>query len=143
MKQILIALLLLLCVQAVSAQHISADETAIRQLLTEQSAAWNKGDLEAFMQPYWHSDSLLFIGKSGVKRGWAVTLANYKKGYPDTTAMGQLHFDILEVQQLSAAHCFVVGKWYLQRTIGDIGGHFTLLFRKIKGQWKIVADHSS
>lgn len=141
--KLLIALLLLGSTTAAFSQKQTKAGVAIRQLLAQQSDAWNKGDLEAFMQPYWNSDSLLFIGKSGVKHGWAVTLANYKKGYPDTAAMGKLHFDILETRILSSEYVFLVGKWHLQRTIGDIGGHFTLLFRRIKGQWKIIADHSS
>lgn len=141
--KLLIALLLLGSTTAAFSQKKTSAETTILQLLAQQSEAWNKGDLEAFMQPYWNSDSLLFIGKSGVKHGWAVTLANYKKGYPDTAAMGKLHFDILETRSLSPEYFFLVGKWHLQRTIGDVGGHFTLLFRRIKGQWKIVADHSS
>ena len=68
---------------------------------------------------------------------------NYKKGYPDTAAMGKLNFDILEVKRLSVMYFFVVGKWHLTRSIGDVGGHFTLLFKRVKNKWLIVADHSS
>ncbi len=121
----------------------SKDEMAIRNLLDEQTAAWNTGNIEHFMNGYWESDSLMFIGKSGVTYGWNKTLENYKRGYPDTAAMGKLKFDILQVKRLSAIYFFVVGKWHLQRSIGDIGGHFTLLFRKVKTKWVIVADHSS
>ena len=92
---------------------------------------------------YWKSDSLMFIGKKGMVRGWQQTLDNYKKGYPDTAAMGKLSFDIVEVKPLSKEYAFVVGKWMLKRSIGDVSGHYTLLLRRIKGQWKIVADHSS
>lgn len=126
---------------SVSAQ--SKDEIAIRTLIEEQRLAWNTGDKEKFMQPYWQSDSLMFIGKSGVTYGWQNTLENYKKGYPDTAAMGKLNFTILEVKRLSVMYFFVVGKWHLTRSIGDVGGHFTLLFKKVKNKWVIVADHSS
>ena len=119
------------------------EEKEIRRLLATQTEAWNRGDIKGFMQTYWKSDSLMFIGKSGVTRGWQQTLDNYKKGYPDTAAMGKLSFDILSVQQLSPQSFFVVGKWMLKRTIGDLSGHYTLLLRKLKGQWVIVADHSS
>jgi hypothetical protein len=95
------------------------------------------------MKGYWNNDSMLFLGKSGPKYGYQTTLENYKKNYPDTTAMGKLRFDILQVKRLSALHYFVVGKFYLQRTIGDLEGHFTLLFKKLNGKWVIVADHSS
>jgi ketosteroid isomerase-like protein len=121
----------------------SKDEQTIRLLIEEQRQAWNTGDKEKFMQTYWQSDSLMFIGKSGVTYGWQNTLDNYKRGYPDTAAMGKLKFDILEVKRLSVMYFFVVGKWHLTRSIGDIGGHFTLLFKKVKNKWVIVADHSS
>lgn len=121
----------------------TADEKAVRQVLDEQTKAWNNGDLESFMVGYWESDSLLFIGKSGPKYGYQTTLQNYKRGYPDTAAMGKLHFDILQMKRLSVMYYFIVGKFHLQRTIGDLEGHFTLLFKKLKGKWVIVADHSS
>lgn len=121
----------------------SNEAASIRKLLQAQTEAWNKGDIEGFMQTYWKSDSLLFIGKSGVNRGWKATLANYKKGYPDTTAMGKLFFDLIEIKKLSPEYFYVVGKWMLKRSIGDLSGHYDLLLRKIKGKWVIVADHSS
>ena len=121
----------------------SPDETIIRSEIEKQRLAWNKGDIESFMGTYWQNDSLMFIGKSGVTYGWQNTLKNYKRGYPDTAAMGKLDFDILQVKPLSDTYFFVVGKWHLTRSIGNAGGHFTLLFRKIKNKWVIVADHSS
>jgi uncharacterized protein (TIGR02246 family) len=121
----------------------SGEEKTIRQLLTVQTQSWNRGDLEGFMQTYWKSDSLMFIGKSGVHFGWQETLNNYKKGYPDTTAMGKLSFDIIAVKKLSPEYYYVVGKWMLKRSIGDLSGHYDLLLRKMKGKWYIIADHSS
>ncbi|MBL7738362.1 MAG: nuclear transport factor 2 family protein [Chitinophagaceae bacterium] len=137
----LLLLPLLLLVMQLSAQ--SKNETAIRQSLNEQIACWNRGDLESFMKTYWQNDSLLFIGKSGITYGWKNTLKNYQKGYPDTAAMGKLSFTILHTKRISAAYYHVTGKWHLQRSIGNLEGHFTLLFRKIKRKWLIVADHSS
>lgn len=142
MKQSLFFLACILFFAGAGAQKKSEDET-IRQLLLAQSDAWNRGNLEEFMQGYWKSDSLMFIGKSGVTYGWQQTLENYKKGYPDTAAMGKLNFEFVEIKRLSVLYYFVVGKWHLKRSIGDVGGHFTLLLRKIKGKWVIVADHSS
>ncbi|MFY0253078.1 YybH family protein [Chitinophaga sp. 30R24] len=112
-------------------------------LLAVQTTAWNKGDIDGFMQTYWHSDSLLFIGKNGVTRGWQATLERYKKSYPDTAAMGKLDFKLLEFKPLATDVCLVVGQWHLQRSIGDQQGHFSLILKKIKGEWKIIADHSS
>jgi len=115
----------------------------ILQILQQQEQAWNNGNLDAFMIGYWNNDSLLFIGKNGPKYGYANTLANYKKSYPDTSYMGRFTSTVLSIQKLSAKHYFVVGKWYLKRSVGDVSGHYTLLFKKIKGNWVIVADHSS
>ena len=121
----------------------SKEEKEIRRLLAVQTECWNRGNIEGFMQTYWKNDSLLFIGKSGVHFGWQETLNNYKKGYPDTTAMGKLSFDILIVKKLSPEYYYVVGKWMLKRSLGDLSGHYDLLLRKIKGKWDIIADHSS
>ena len=119
------------------------DETEVRNVLAKQNAAWNRGDVDAFMVGYWENDSLMFIGESGVTYGYKNTLSNYKKNYPDTTTMGKLTFTLIKVKQLSTEYFHVTGKYYLTRTIGDASGHFTLLFRKIKGKWVIISDHSS
>jgi ketosteroid isomerase-like protein len=140
-KQFLSFLFLVTLTACTNAQ--SKDETAIRQLLEEQDAAWNRGDIESFMQGYWENDSLMFIGKNGITLGWQQTLDNYKKRYPDTAAMGKLNFEYIEIKRLSVNYFFVVGKWHLTRTIGNLDGAFTLLLRKIKGRWLIVKDHSS
>jgi ketosteroid isomerase-like protein len=140
MKKIFLLALLFI---SISTYCQSKEERAIRHLLLIQTGSWNKGDINGFMQTYWKSDSLMFIGKNGIKWGWQTTLENYKKGYPDTAAMGKLSFDIIQVKKLSGEYYYVVGKWMLKRTIGDLSGHYDLLLRKIKGQWKIVADHSS
>lgn len=119
------------------------DEMGIRNVLAKQTTEWNKGNIPGFMETYWQSDSLMFIGKSGVTYGWQKTMDNYIKNYPDTIAMGKLDFDLLELKRLSVDYFFVVGKWHLTRQIGNIGGSFTLLFRKIDNKWVIVTDHSS
>ncbi|MEO8174283.1 MAG: nuclear transport factor 2 family protein [Sediminibacterium sp.] len=119
------------------------DEQTIRSILADQTVQWNKGNIDAFMHGYWNSDSLLFVGKSGPKYGYQNTLESYKKGYPDAAAMGKLSFDILKVQKLSPDCYFVLGKWALARSIGNVSGHYTLIFKKIKNEWVIVSDHSS
>jgi uncharacterized protein (TIGR02246 family) len=121
----------------------SNDEAEVRNVLAKQNAAWNRGDIDAFMVGYWENDSLMFIGKSGVTYGYKNTLANYKRNYPDTTVMGKLTFTLIQVKQLSPEYFHVTGKYYLTRTIGDASGHFTLVFRKIKSKWVIISDHSS
>jgi ketosteroid isomerase-like protein len=114
------------------------------RVLQAQTAAWNRGDAAGFMQGYWQSDSLVFIGKRGLTYGWQATLDNYRRSYPDAAAMGQLTFSNLHITPLGADAAHVVGKWHLTRpAAGDLEGHFLLVFRKLKGQWVIVADHSS
>lgn len=140
MRFILFLILLTVPSIKVLAQH---PDREIRGLMAEQTSAWNKGDITGYMQTYWQSDSLLFIGSHGPTYGWQPTLERYKKSYPDTAAMGKLDFNILEIKQLGKDLCFVVGKWHLQRTAGDMRGSFTLLVKRLKGQWKIIADHSS
>jgi len=137
--------LLLVCLHigCMAAWSQDADETAIRQLLAAQTEAWNRGSIDDFMKGYWESDSLMFIGKSGVTFGYQNTLNNYKKSYRNADEMGTLTFDLIKVQRLSPEYFFVVGRWHLKRNAGDVGGHYNLLFRKINGKWAIVADHSS
>lgn len=137
------SLLLFLILISFSSWSQSKDEKAIRDLMGRQSSAWNKGELDNFMKGYWENDSLMFVGKSGVTYGYKATLENYKKGYPDKTAMGELSFTLIKIDKISREYIFVVGKWHLKRTIGDLQGHFNLLFQKINNAWVIIVDHSS
>jgi uncharacterized protein (TIGR02246 family) len=119
------------------------DKLQIEDLLDKQVQAWNKGNLEKFMQTYWNSEKLVFVGSRGPSYGWNATLENYKKGYPDKAAMGELKFDILDISKIDRKTVFVIGKFEVTREKGDLKGHFTLVIQKIKGQWLIISDHSS
>lgn len=119
------------------------DVKAILSILDRQTEAWNRGDIEQFMVGYWENDSLMYIGKGGVTYGYTNTIQSYRRNYGDTSKMGKLKFTILHTNRITRKAYFVVGKWHLTRTIGDVGGYYTLLFRKSKGKWVIVADHSS
>ena len=141
MKYILSIVICLMLCGATTAQ--SKDEILIRDILHQQTLAWNGGNIPKFMEPYWHNDSLMFIGKSGVAYGWQKTMDNYKKNYPDAETMGQLDFELIQVKRLSVLYYHVTGKWHLARVKGDVGGYFTLLFKKIKNVWVIISDHSS
>jgi ketosteroid isomerase-like protein len=121
----------------------SADEKEVRSILERQTKEWNRGNIDAFMVGYWNNDSLMFVGQSGVTYGYEQTKNNYKKNYSDTAKMGKLTFNILQVKPLSADYYFVLGKWYLKRSVGDVSGHYTLIFQKINGKWLIISDHSS
>lgn len=140
LKKILFIVLLVCSYNAMSQ---TKDAKSILDLLAEQEKAWNRGDINEFMKGYWESDSLVFVGKNGLTYGFKNTLANYKKNYPDKTYMGQLKFTILSIQPLSKQYYSIIGKWELSRTVGNLSGHYTLLLKKIKGKWKIIADHSS
>ena len=121
----------------------NATESAIRKVMDDEAAAWNRGDIEGFMQGYWRSAELKFVSGDRVTRGWQQTLDNYKRSYPDKAAMGTLTFSDLEITVLSKDAAFVVGSWSLQREKDRPHGKFTLLFRKFKDGWRITADHSS
>jgi hypothetical protein len=114
----------------------------IRLIMQRQTDAWNNQDIEGFMQPYWHSDSLRFMGKSGVTLGWNATLARYKKNY-QPSEMGQLQFTELFFNPINNDAVWVDGKWTLFRAQDTLSGHFSLLWKMIDHQWQIVADHSS
>jgi ketosteroid isomerase-like protein len=118
------------------------DDMQVRTAMAEQELSWNRGDIKGFMNYYWKSDSLKFIGSKGITYGWQKTLDNYRKGYPDKAAMGILTFEVLECTQLSPTAIYVIGKWNLKKEKPS-GGHFTLLWKKIDGEWVIVADHTS
>ena len=117
---------------------------AIRKVMADQADAWNQGNIDGFMKGYWNNDSLVFVGQSGLTYGYAQTLSNYKKHYDTPAKMGKLFFTLLSIRQVSPEYCFVLGKWLLKRpAAGDTGGTYSLLFRKIDGQWVIVVDHTS
>jgi len=140
MKKLFFLVAILFVIKSQAQKH---DEGEIRNLLVQQTETWNRGDINGFMQTYWQNDSLMFIGKDGVTWGWKNTLERYKKGYPDKETMGQLSFEVIQMKKLPAEYFFVVGKWMLKRNAGDLSGYYNLLMKRIKGQWKIIADHSS
>jgi len=143
MKKQLLFILLLITTGISTSFCQAGPEKQIRKILQEQSAAWNRGDIDAFMKGYWNNDSLLFVGKNGPTYGYSNTLNNYKKNYPNKDFMGQLKFTLLEVKPLSKQLWMVLGKWELTRNAGNVSGHYTLLFKKINGSWVIIVDHSS
>lgn len=142
MKRILTSLIaILFSVTVASAQ--SKDEQTIRRMLATQVAEWNKGSVEGYMHGYWESDSLIFIGSKGPRYGYQATLKKYKEAYPDADHMGTLTSTITSIKRLSTEYYFIVGSWALKRNAGDVSGSYTLLLRKIKGEWVIICDHSS
>ena len=118
-------------------------EPAVRAVLAEQQAAWNRGDVNRFMQGYWNSPDLTFAGRSGITRGWQPVLERYRRKYPDTAAMGRLDFTILEIHALGNDAVLALGKWHLKRANDEPAGVFTLVFQRFPEGWRIVHDHTS
>jgi len=120
------------------------DEAAIKKLLEVQQDAWNRGDVNAFLEGYWHSPELTFSGSSGVARGFDGVRARYQKNYPDRAAMGKLDFSGLEIRLLGSDAALVLGRWHLTRSQGDIGGVFSLVLQRFPSDgWRIIHDHTS
>ena len=120
------------------------DVSDIKSVLSTQEKLWNEGKIEEFMEYYAQSEDLKFIGKTGVTKGWAATLKRYQTSYPNRETMGTLSFDIQEVDVTASQTAWVLGRWNLKRpSLGDVGGYFTLLIKKIDGRWLVVRDHTS
>ena len=119
-----------------------AIQVEIPRMLEQQAQAWNAGDIDAFMAPYWHSPDLTFSSGGKVTRGWQATRDRYHLRYPTREAMGRLTFSDIEVTEQGPNVALVLGRWRLER-VEPIGGGFTLLLRKDDGRWVIVHDHTS
>ncbi len=130
-----------------SASTYEQDEVlaSIQDKMNTQQNCWNIGDLDCFMESYWKSDSLLFLGKTGISYGWQTTLENYKKGYASVEEMGQLTFTNQVIHFIDRKTVQVIGKWYLKRAerLGDLEGHYSLIWQNKKGNWVVISDHSS
>lgn len=118
-------------------------ESDIIKVMDEQTAAWNRGDIDGFMKGYWNSESLIFVSGDGITRGWQPTLDRYKKSYDSKAKMGALKFSDLSVNVISKDAAAVLGSWSLTREKDNPKGKFTLIFRKFKDGWRIVHDHTS
>jgi ketosteroid isomerase-like protein len=114
----------------------------IEQLLRVQVDAWNRGDIDAFMEHYWKSDELSFSSGGKTTRGWQATKDNYRRRYPTREAMGRVQFSELEITPLGDNAALVLGRWRLERD-APVGGNFSLILRKLDGRWLIVHDHTS
>jgi L-asparaginase / beta-aspartyl-peptidase len=132
------------CGLLLSQGQSSADERAeIETVLTKQATAWNRGDIDAFMDHYWKSDELTFSSGGQTTRGWTPTKEGYQRRYPTREQMGQLKFTQLEFTLLGDSAALVLGRWQLTRDPAPVGGNFTLVFRRMDGKWVIIHDHTS
>lgn len=115
-------------------------DALIRRVMAEQEAAWDRGDIPAFMDGY--ADDICFIGMSGRTCGKEKVKANYQEHYPDRAAMGDLRFGIHEVVMAGTGHAWATGTWELIRTADTLGGGFSLLWRRDANGWRIIRDHT-
>lgn len=154
-KLALLPLVLVFGALAVQANG-GSDSADIKAVMDKQLVAWNNGDIDGFMAGYWKSDKLKFVSKNGITYGWQKVYDNYKKSYPDKATMGTLAFEIISIESLADDNFhsvgapagknksyMVVGKWMISGSVKAAQGYYTLLFKKINGQWVIVSDHTS
>ena len=137
-----VCLLFLSCSTSTSTSTEQEHKKAILEIMDLQQKSWSKHDLKGFMKGYWKSDSLKFYGSNGVTLGWNKTLVNYKKGYPTSDHSGTLQFKINDISRINDGAYFVMGEYHLTRNVGDANGIFMIIFKKINGEWKIIADTS-
>ena len=142
MKKIILLVIIFSFLSCQSQTSGKEDVEAIKSVMNLQEKAWSNNDLEGFMQGYWKNDSLKFFGSSGLTKGWQKTLDNYKRNYPTKEHSGTLKFTIKDISKIEEDSYWVMGKYHLKRSVGDANGVFLIIFKKINGEWKIVADMS-
>ncbi len=126
-------------------RHFHAEDSrAITKLFDDQRAAWNRGDLDAFMAGYAHSPELVFTSGAQIRRGWQETLDRYRDRYGrDSSSMGQLGFELLDIKNLGADGAVVLGLWKLSGLKEALSGVFTVVLERRPEGWRIVHDHTS
>ncbi|MBA3334758.1 MAG: DUF4440 domain-containing protein [Acidobacteria bacterium] len=141
---LLLALTLFASISSLASDNRDAKAGAdIRKVMNEQTAAWNRGDIEGFMQGYWKSENLVFVSSDNVTKGWQPTLDRYQKNYDSREKMGTLTFSGLTINVLNKEWAIVLGSWSLARAKDTPHGKFTLIFRKFKDGRRVVHDHTS
>jgi ketosteroid isomerase-like protein len=138
-RELLVAAILTAC--ACGCAHHSPDRD-IRAVLDAQAAAWNRGDIDGFMDGYWNSEELSFSAGGRTKRGWTATRDGYRRRYDTREKMGTLTFSELEITPLGRDAAYVLGRWQITRA-APVGGNFTLIVRRFADGWKVVHDHTS
>lgn len=142
-KYILIICAILISQASIAQTTEQQDKEAIQAVLKAQRLAWSDNNIEKFMEGYWKSDSLKFYGSNGVTYGWENTLERYKQAYPTAEHTGTLSFKINDISKITEDAYYVMGEYHLKRNIGNATGIFMIIFKRIDGEWKIIADTSS
>jgi hypothetical protein len=142
MKKILFLFALISLTNLYSQTNEQQDKDEILSILDAQANAWSSYNIEEFMEGYWKNDSLKFYGASGLTYGWENTLSNYKKRYPSKEHTGILNFKINDISKINDDAYYVMGAYFLKRSVGNANGVFMIIFKKINDEWKIIADTS-
>lgn len=140
MRKLIVLLVVVIC--SCTTSNEKQDKKEILALLKHQESDWSRHDIDCFMLGYWKSDSLKFQGRNGITYGWKKTIENYKKSYPDEEHTGKLKFKIRSITKIENNSYYVMGEYHLTREMGNADGIFMIIFKKIKGEWKIIADTS-
>ncbi|AUP80160.1 YybH family protein [Flavivirga eckloniae] len=143
MKKLILLFCLVSIFNGYSQTSEESDKKAILKVLKKQRLAWSDNNIDEFMESYWKSDSLKFYTSNGVTHGWENTLERYKKAYPTEDHTGKLNFRINAVTKIAEGAYYVMGEYHLKREVGNADGIFMIIFKKIDGKWKIIADTSS
>jgi hypothetical protein len=143
MKQFILFLFCIFIFSNLRAQPLTPyEQIYFSQLLNNQAKYWNLGDIDGYMSYYWGSDSLIFISKGNLTKGWQNIRDHYDKSYPDTLTMGKLEFSNLFFYKIDRKKIFATGSWKITRLSGNISGTFTLILKKIRDRWMIIMDHT-
>ncbi len=144
MKRVTRTLLCLAAVTIIASCQTNKEQAkaSIEAIMNQQAADWSNGNIEGYMNGYWKSDSLRFMGRKGITYGWTSTLEKYKNSYPTKEAMGELKFNYISFEPIGNS-MLVIGKWTIAYPNDTIGGYYSLIWKQINGEWKIVLDHTS
>ena len=143
MKKLILLFCLITFLNVNAQTTVEDDKKAIQKVLKKQRLAWSDNNLEEFMEGYWKSDSLKFYGSNGITYGWENTLERYQAAYPTKDHTGKLSFKINDISKITEGAYYVLGEYHLKREVGNADGIFMLVFKKINGKWKVIADTSS
>jgi ketosteroid isomerase-like protein len=142
------ALAIIFCISTASIMFAAPTQTQnataqIRSVLSAQQEAWNRGDIDRFMNGYARSPSTVFVSEDTIRRGWETVRERYRKKYSDRAKMGTLTFSDLEIALFSPDAAVALGRWRLERAKDRPHGRFTLIFKRLPEGWRIVHDHTS
>jgi len=129
--------------RAPGSQKEDKEVAAVRAVIEAQQAAWNRGDIEGFMEGYAREETTTFVSGDSLRRGWQTVLDRYRAAYDSRAKMGTLSFTELEFKPLSPFYIMAAGRWQLTREADNPHGRFTLIFRRTNAGWRIVHDHTS